>query len=65
MIANFLTYVFPGNRTSKLIKSGVNIPNSTSPLTISKNITLTMLDYSAPPPVRLSRHCITITAMLY
>jgi hypothetical protein len=58
MFGNYLTYVFPGGRALKLIKNGVNITNSTNPLQIAKNITLTVLDCCVPPPIRLAVHCI-------
>lgn len=50
--------MFPGGRALKLIKNSVNITNSTNPLTLTKNITLTVLDCCAPPPVRLVAHCV-------
>lgn len=58
------TYLFPGGRTLKLIKSGVNITNSTNPFTVTKNITLTVLDCCAPPPIRLAAHCISAGAVI-
>jgi hypothetical protein len=64
MFGDFLTYMFPGGRVLKLIKNGVNITNSTNPLQITKNITLTVLDCCAPPPIRLSAHCIGAAAVI-
>lgn len=49
---------FPIGRAVKLIKTGVNVTNSTSPLTLTKNITLAVIDCCTPPPVRLTAHCI-------
>ncbi len=49
-ITESLTYLFPGGRTLKLIKSGVNITNSSNPLLLAKNVTLTVVDCCAPPP---------------
>ena len=46
-------YMFRGGRALKLIKNGVSITNSINPLTLTKNITLMVLDCSAPPPIRL------------
>jgi hypothetical protein len=43
---------------------GINITNSTNPLTLTKNITLTVLDCCAPPPVRLVAHCISAGALI-
>ena len=58
------TYMFPGGRALKLIKNGVNVTNSTNPLVLTKNITLTVLDCCAPPPIRLAAHCIGATAVM-
>lgn len=56
-ITNAATYIFPGGRALKLVKDGVNITNSTNPLMLTKNITLTVVDCCAPPPLRLAFHC--------
>jgi hypothetical protein len=64
IIAGAVTYLFPGGRTLKLIKNGVNITNSTNPLIITKNITLTVIDCCAPPPVRLAFHCSAVVATI-
>jgi hypothetical protein len=40
-IATLATYIFPGGRSLKLIKSGVDITKSTNPIQLTKNITLT------------------------
>ena len=53
-----LTYLFPGGRTLKLIKNGVSITNSSNPVVLAKNITLTVVDCCAPPPLRLAAHCV-------
>lgn len=44
-----ILYIFPGGRALKLVKNGVNIINSTNPLQITKNITLTIVDCCALP----------------
>ena len=64
IIAGAATYLFPGGRTLKLIKNGVNITNSTNPLIITKNVTLTVVDCCAPPPVRLAFHCTAVVATI-
>ena len=64
IIATGGTYLFPGGRALKLIKNGVNVTNSTNPLVLTKNITLTVLDCCAPPPVRLAAHCIGVGAVI-
>ena len=58
------TYVFPGGRMLKLVKGGINVTNSTNPLVLPKNITLTVLDCCAPPPVRLVAHCLSAGALI-
>ena len=58
------TYLFPGGRALKLFIHGVNLTNSTNPLMVTKNITLTVLDCCAPPPVRLVAHCIGADAVI-
>lgn len=64
LITTGATYLFPGGRALKLIKNGVKITNSTNPLIVTKNITLTVLDCCAPPPVRLVAHCIAAGAVI-
>lgn len=58
LITASATYLFPGGRALKLIKTGINVTNSTNPLTLTKTITLTILDCCAPPPIRLAVHCV-------
>lgn len=58
------TYLFPGGRALKLFKNGVNLTNSTNPLMVTKNITLSVLDCCAPPPVRLVAHCVGAVAVI-
>lgn len=53
------TFLFPGARTVKLIKNAVNVTNSQNPLTLTTNITPTIVDCCTPPPVRLVAHCTT------
>jgi len=57
-------YLFPGGRALKLVKNGVNTINSTNPLILTKNITLTVLDCCAPPPLRLAAHCVGVGALI-
>ena len=59
-----ISYLFLGVRALKLFKNGVNLTNSTNPLMVTKNITLTVLDCCAPPPVRLVAHCIGAGAVI-
>ena len=39
-------------------EKGANITNSTDPISITKNVTLTVIDCCASPPSRLLAHCI-------
>lgn len=54
MFLDLLTQMFPGGRTLRLVKNGINITNSSNPLTLTKNITLTIVDYDYPPPILYS-----------
>lgn len=63
-ISGIGTYLFPGGRALKLVKSGVNITNSTNPLVLTKNITITVIDCCAPPPIRLAFHCTAVVATI-
>jgi hypothetical protein len=49
--------VFPFMRVVKLVRTGVKITNSTNPITVVGNVTLTVLDCCAPPPLRLAATC--------
>lgn len=42
----------------------MSITGSSNPLILTKNITLTVLDCCAPPPVRLACHCIGVVAFI-
>ena len=64
MLADYFTFMFPGGRALKLVRSGFSITNSTNPLVLTKNITLTVLDCCAPPPLRLAAHCISAGALI-
>ena len=64
LITTGATYVFPGGRALELVKNGVNISNSTNLFVVTKNITLTVLDCCAPPPMRLAAHCIGAVAVI-
>ena len=61
---DYFTYMFPGGRAFKLVINEVNITNSTNPLILSKNITLTVIDCCTPPPIRLAAHCIGAGALI-
>jgi hypothetical protein len=58
LASEFSQLTIPGGRALKLFNYGVNITNSTNVLTVTKNITLTVLECCAPPPVRLAAQCV-------
>jgi len=64
LITSGATLLFPAGRVLKLVKNGVGITNSTNPLVLTKNITLTVLDCCAPPPVRLAAHCVAVVTLI-
>ena len=53
--------VFPFMRVFKLVRYGVNITNSTNPITVVSNVTLTVLDCCCPAPLRLAATCAAST----
>lgn len=64
LISSGAGLVFPALRAVKLFKNGARITNSTNPLVLTKNITLTVVDCCAPPPVRLATHCVAAVALI-
>jgi hypothetical protein len=64
LITECLPYAFPGGHTLKLVKNGINITNSTNPLSVATNVTLTVVDCCAPPPLRLIAYCIGASALI-
>jgi len=64
LIASGADLIFPSARALKLVKASVTVTNSTNPLVLAKNITLTVLDCCAPPPVSLAFHCISAVALI-
>jgi hypothetical protein len=56
--------LFPLGRIVKVVHSGYKVTNSTNPLTIGANVILTVLECSAPPPLRLAVACVTFAAAL-
>ena len=55
---DLISNLFPFGRTFKLVKMGISISNSTSPLVLTKNITLVIIDCRTPPPLKLAAHCV-------
>ena len=64
LIVTGASFFFPGGRALHLIKKGLNITNSTNPLVLGKNITLTVVDCCAPPPLKLVAHCVAATSLV-
>ena len=64
LIVTGASYIFPGGRTLKLVKNGINITNSTNLLTLTTNVTLAILDCYTPPPVRLTAYCLAAGLLL-
>lgn len=58
------TYTFPCGRALKLIKSTMNITNSTSPIILGTNLTLTVIECCSPAPLRLAAHCVAAGSLL-
>ena len=64
LIVKGVTYFFPGELALKLVKNGLNRINSTNPLILTKNITLTVLNCCAPLPVKLVAHCLGVGTLI-
>jgi hypothetical protein len=64
MLEKVVPYLFPGGRALVLIKTGIKITNSTSPLEVSKNITLTIVYCCALPHIRLAAHCLGVMCLI-
>ena len=64
LLAAGASYLFPGVRAVKLFKAGTKIANSSNPLVLAKNVSLTVLDCCAPPPVRLTAHCLAAGSLV-
>ena len=60
LIATGGTYLFPDGRALKLLKNKGKITNSTNPFVLTQNISLTVLDCYAPPPL----HCVVAVAVI-
>lgn len=54
--------LFPIGRAIKLVKYGSKAVNSTNPITIAANVTLTIVECCAPPPIRLAATCLAFAA---
>jgi hypothetical protein len=56
--------LFPLGWIIKVVRSGYKVTNSTNPVMIGANVTLTVLECCAPPPVRLAVACVIFGAAL-
>jgi len=59
-----LDYIFSCSWALKLIKGGVNLTKSLDPVSLAKNITLTVVDCCSPSQLRLAFHCIAAGAVI-
>ena len=57
-------YFFPGGRIVKIINITRTATNSSNPLVIAKNLTLTVADCCLPPPLRLAAHCVAASSLV-
>lgn len=55
---------FPVFRMLKLTRKAVKVCNSTNPVVLAKNITLTVIDCCCPAPLRLAAQCIGLGALI-
>ena len=59
-----ISYVFPGVWTATLYKKALNVTSLTNPITLSKNVTLVVIDCCASPPLRLTAHYLSAALLL-
>ena len=64
LIASGAAVLFPDGRALKLVRTGVCITSSTNPLVLAKNISLTVIECCAPPPLRLAAHCVGAVGLI-
>ena len=57
--------LFPAGKTINLLKSAQNITNSTNPMRLAGNISVTIIDCCTPPPYRLAFHCLAQTSLIF
>ena len=53
-----MIYIFLGGRVLKLVKSGINITDSTNLVEVTANIRLAVVDFCITPSTRLAAHCV-------
>ena len=63
VVGKVATHAFPVGRILKLTQAGIRVTNSTSPLGIAKNVSLTIIDCCCPAPVRLAAHCVGLAGL--
>jgi len=55
---------FPAVRTSQLLYKTGKLVNSSDPLLLTTNITLTVVECCCPPPLRLASQCLSIVTLV-
>jgi hypothetical protein len=63
-IFSFSSTVFPAIRTTQLFYKTGRIMNSTNPVSLATNVTLTVVECCTPPPLRLASQCLSIVTLL-
>ena len=65
VVANNISLnIFPLGRVVKIVRSSYNITNSTNLVVIMANISLTVIEYCAPPPIILAIACVAFGGSL-
>ena len=63
-IFSFSSTVFPAIRTTQLFYKTGRIMNSTNPVSLATNITLTVVECCSPPLLRLTSQCLSIVTLV-
>lgn len=59
-----IPYMFPVFRAKSLFDKATVITNSTNPVVLAKNITLTVVDLCCPPQLKVAARCVALGAFL-
>lgn len=62
LVSTITLNIFPFGRIVKVTRTAVNITNSTNPVVVTLNVTKTVLECCAPPPLRLAVDCVALGA---
>lgn len=57
-------YMFPGGRILKVVNMTRTATESSNPLVIAGNLTLTVVDCCCPPSIKLAAHCVAATSLI-